>query len=208
MNRKFLQRALRQVVLLPSLLLYALGAAQVHATVLQELTFEELVTQSQLVFRGVVLRTETEAADGLVYTRVWFRVDEVLRGEAPADEFPLRFVGGTDASSQVEVAGQYLPAVGAHAVWFVRDAYESMVNPLTGWHQGAFPIETAADGRQLLDLSGRPDLILFNTRADPLARKMLGAGFSEERIEARVPEYQRFPLQDFLDAIRSIGGTP
>lgn len=203
MKRDFLQR-----LLLTAFLLAVLGGTRVQATVLQELSFEELITQSQLIFRGEVLRSATEATDGLVYTRLWFRVDEVVRGEAPAPEFSLRFVGGSSGDTQLEVAGQYLPAVGDHAVWFVRDAYEAMVNPLTGWHQGAFPIETAADGRQLLDLSGRPDLILLNTRADPLARKMLGAGFSEERIEARVPEYQRFPLQDFLDAIRSSGGTP
>jgi hypothetical protein len=156
------------------------------------------------VFSGEVLRSETELQDGLVHTRVWFRVDEVLLGEAPAAEFSLSFVGGSSGGTHVEVAGQYIPAVGLQAVWFVRDAYAPMVNPLTGWHQGVFPVQTAADGERVLDLSGRPDLILLNTRADPLARKMLGAGFPEQRIAARIPGYQRFPLQDFVDAIRSM----
>lgn len=185
-----------------------LGTAPLQATVLQELDFEELVADSRLIFVGEALRHETEAADGLVYTRVWFRVDELVSGEAPGPEFSLRFVGGSNGTEQVEVAGQYIPAPGTRAVWFVSDPYADMVNPLAGWHQGAFPIHTTAAGEQLLDLQQRPDLILFNSRADPLVRKMLATGFTEEHIAARSADYQRFPLQDFLDAIRSQAGTP
>jgi hypothetical protein len=203
-------RPQRRLALL--LLLAALLWTPAQATVLQDLSFDELVAQSQLIFRGEALRSATETdssgADRLVYTRVWFRVDAVLVGDAPAAEFSLRFVGGSANGVEVEVAGQYVPAVGDHAVWFVRDANDTLVNPLTGWYQGAFLINTAADGTLMLDLSQRPDLILTNTRADPLARKMLNTGYSEDRIAARVPGYQRFPLQDFEDAIRSMAGAP
>lgn len=192
-------RCLARLLLLATLL----ATAPLHATVLQELSFEELVAESQLIFLGTVLRSETGIENGLVHTRVWFSVDEVIRGEQPEEEFSLRFVGGDSGDLHVEVAGQTIPAPGEHAVWFVRDTYDAMVNPLTGWHQGAFPVETLDDGTQVLDLSGRPDLILLNMRADPLGRKMLNAGFGEDRIAAKLSEYQRFPLQDFMDAVRS-----
>jgi hypothetical protein len=205
MKRTFRQSKLRSLLLLAVLLG---SVSTLHATVLQELTFEQLVTQSQLVFRGVALRGATETVDGLVYSRVWFRVDEVLRGEAPDTEFSLRFLGGDSDTASVEVAGQYLPTIGTHAVWFVRDPYDPLVNPLTGWHQGVFPINTTEAGQQLLDLSARPDLILLNAQAEPLVRKMLETGFTEAQIVARVPAYQRFPLQDFVDAIRSLGVRP
>ena len=70
------------------LLLAALLWTPAQATVLQDLSFDELVAQSQLIFRGEALRSATETdssgADRLVYTRVWFRVDAVLVGDAPA----------------------------------------------------------------------------------------------------------------------------
>jgi len=192
------------------LLLAALfGSSSLHATVLQDLGFEQLVNESQLVFQGTVVRSETETAEGLIHTRVWFSIGAVIRGEAPQGEFSLRFVGGESAGTHVEVAGQKIPVPGEHAVWFVRDVYDAMVNPLTGWYQGVFPVETLPDGTQVLDLSGRPDLILQNLRADPVGSKMLNAGYSEDSIAAQLEEYQRFPLQDFVDAIQSVSeGTP
>jgi hypothetical protein len=188
------------------LLLLFIAAPGARATVLQELGLEELVAGSQLIFRGEALRHAVETDAGLVYTRVWFRVDETVSGEAPGSEFSLRFVGGSTSELDVDVAGQYIPAVGDHAVWFVSDLYDPMVNPLTGWHQGAFPVIAAEDGELLLDLSLHPDLVLRAASADPLARKMLQAGFSEAAIAARV-DYQRFPLQDFLDAVRALAGV-
>ena len=198
--------AARCAALLVLALLLALPATAT-ATVLQELDLETLVAESRLIFLGEVQHHEVEAADGLVYTHVTFRVDEVISGDAPDQPFSLRFVGGSAPDMRIEVGGQYIPAPGTRALWFVSDPYAHLVNPLTGWHQGVFPVVRAADGEQLLDLSSRPDLLLSNTRADPLARKMLQAGFGEARIAARVPDYQRFPLRDFVDAIRSLQGA-
>jgi hypothetical protein len=195
---------MRWIALIMAAVLAVLPLAA-RATVLQELGFEQLVADSRLIFVGEALRHDTEAADGLVYTRVWFRVDELVSGEAPAAEFSLRFVGGSSGGATVDVAGQYIPAVGERALWFVHEPYDAMVNPLTGWHQGAFLIQTTDTGLEVLDLQQRPDLVLLNTRADPLARKMLDTGFAEARIAQRVPGYERFPLQDFIDAIRALG---
>lgn len=182
-------------------------AAPLPATVLQELGFEELVEASQLIFIGSVLQHEVEAADGLVYTHVQFRLEELVSGTDPGPEFSLRFVGGTAAGSAVEVSGQYLPPVGLRALWFVRAPLVAQVNPLTGWQQGVFPLQAGPDGELLLDLSSRPELLLRGAGGDPLVQKMLQAGFDERRIAARVSNYQRFPLSDFLDAVRSHAGV-
>lgn len=186
------------------LLLACLAIAPARATVLQELGFEALVQQSQLIFLGTVLRSATESDDGLVHTRLWFSVEALISGDAPQPDFSLRFVGGDDGTHYVDVAGQYIPAVGQRGVWFVRDVLDHQVNPLTGWQQGAFPVEVLPDGTQVLDLSDHPDLILRNLRADPVGSKMLDAGYGEDRIAAQVPDYARFPLQDFVDAISAI----
>jgi len=199
-------KLLQRFSILTRLLLLVLTPLCAQATVILEHSFEELVEKSQLIFQGRVLRTELVEVDGLVHTLVWFDIEETIKGEARAQELSLRFLGGTTVNASVDVAGQYLPKVGDHAVYFVSDPDDYQVNPLTGWHQGAFLIETLQDGELALDLSERPDLILFNTRGDPLVRKMLDLDFSEAQINAKFPEYARFPLADFKAAIRSLAG--
>lgn len=175
-----------------------------RATVVEKFEFEELVAASALIFQGEVVGSEQEIVDGLVYTRVRFRIDEFIKGDFGQPEISLRFLGGEVPGSRVEVSGQYLPEIGQLGVWFVQDPTTDRVNPLTGWHQGAFLIEATEDGRRYLDLRERPDLVLFNARGDPLARKMLQAGFTEAEVSERFPEYQRFSLRDFIDAIRAL----
>jgi hypothetical protein len=178
----------------------------VRATVVEELTFEELVAGSGLIFQGEVTRSETETFDGLIYTRVWFEVEDYLKGAQQQTGLSLRFLGGSTVDATMAVSGQYIPAVGSRALFFVQDPFTDKINPFTGWQQGVLFIETSATGETLIDLRERPDLVLFNTRNDPLVKKMLQTGFSEDQISARFPQYQRFGLQDMKDAIRSLAG--
>lgn len=201
-----MHKTLHKIGSLLFVLLLLLSSVRGQATVLVEHSFDALVEKSLLIFQGRVLRSEVVETEDLIHTLVWFSVEEVIKGEAQTSELSLRFVGGATDTNSVDIAGQYLPKVGDHAVYFVSDPYGDLVNPLTGWHQGAFLIDTDATGVQVLDLSERPDLILFNTRADPLVRKMLDMNFSEAEIAARFPEYLHFPLDDFKAAIRSLAG--
>jgi len=175
-----------------------------QATTILELSFEELVAQSQLIFQGNVISTDVSEIDGLLYTNVHFASSELLKGEVENNEITLRFLGGNEGNAAVSVAGQYIPAVGDHGIYFVSTSNSNQINPLTGWHQGAFLIETAANGAASLNLAQRPDLVLLNTRADPLVRKMLDMKFTSEQIREKFPEALNFPLNDFKDAILAL----
>jgi hypothetical protein len=182
-------------------LLLAAGVAR--ATVLVALTLDELVAASEVVFTGTVTDSVTRAEGDLVYTTIRFDVDDVVAGEADGEVLELRFLGGNVGEQKTEVSGQYIPAVGDRGLFFVDDSVRDLVNPLTGWSQGHFPL-IDVDGTTWLDLKNHPDYGLLEPDADPVAGKMRSMGFTREQIAERFPERFRFPLNDFVAVIAAI----
>jgi hypothetical protein len=190
-------------------LLSALGASCASmATTLQSLTLEELVAESRLIFIGTVVGRHTEIEGRLVYTWIDFAVEEhvvVGPGEEETQRLSLRFLGGElPQGKSVWVEETYIPKVGEQAVWFVEETEAHMVNPLTGWQQGVYPIEQNPEGKWLLNLQERPDILLQLLPEDPLLRKLVGMRASEDLLAANMREYERFSLSDFTAAIRAI----
>jgi hypothetical protein len=186
--------------LVSALLLLTIPA---RATVLVQLTLDELVASSELIFIGVATESSTSAVGDVVYTTVRFNIEQVIAGETEGQVLELRFLGGSSGSHTTEVASQYIPAVGDRGLYFVDDTTRDLVNPLSGWSQGHFPLIDVA-GTTWLDLKNHPDYGLLEPDASPLAGKMRGLNFSREEIAARFPERFRFPLNDFIAAIAAI----
>jgi hypothetical protein len=182
-------------------LLVAAGVAR--ATVLVALTLDELVATSEVVFVGTVTDSVTNVEGELVYTTLRFDVDKVVAGELDDATLELRFLGGNSGKQKTEVTGQYIPAVGDHGLFFVDDTVRDLVNPLTGWSQGHFPL-IDVDGTTWLDLKNHPDYGLLEPDANPLAGKMRSMGFTREQIAERFPESFHFPLSDFVTAITAL----
>lgn len=191
-------------------LLLLVSSLQARATTLLTLTLDELVAQSALIFVAKVQNVSVAEEDGQVYTYVTFHAENEIKGsvaEAPApagngtDTLTLRFLGGSSTDFTLEVSGQFIPAQGDRGLYFVASADHAMVNPLTGWRQGAFPVFTAADGTDYIDLRGHPDYQEALAAPNPLADKMRALGFSAEQIDARFPDTREFPLTDFVRAI-------
>jgi hypothetical protein len=184
--------------------LLALVTAPLVATVLEELTLEQLIADSALIFEGKVLDVTISLEDDLVYSTVVFEVDKTHKGDFLADQLELRFLGGVDATLVLDVAGQYVPAVGEHGLYFVSDPDTYQVNPLTGWGQGYFPIFTGDDGIAYLDLRNHPHYALLDQGDNPLMKKMQAMNFSKDAITARFPKSQQYPLADFVAAVQSL----
>lgn len=179
------------------------------ATTLLTLTLEELVAQSSLIFLARVQDVTVLEEDNQIYTYVTFQTESEIKGsvaEAPApagngsSTLTLRFLGGSTQDGTLEVSGQFIPAQGDRGLYFVEAADHAMVNPLTGWRQGAFPVFTT-DGADYIDLRGHPDYQAALAAPTPLADKMRALGFSAEQIDAKVPANREFPLADFVRAI-------
>lgn len=183
----------------------AVATLPLTATVLEELTLEELVANSELIFEGTVLGVEVSTEGELVYSTVSFEIDTVHKGEGLVqDELELRFLGGSDGGRIVEVEGQYVPTAGEHGLYFVTDTDDYQVNPLTGWEQGYFPLFTGDDGNAYLDLRNHPHYAFLDEGENPLLQKMQGMHFPQDAIEARFPKSEQFPLEDFVTAVQSL----
>ncbi|HEY0962925.1 MAG TPA: hypothetical protein VGE69_11275 [Pseudomonadales bacterium] len=195
MIRTALFTARRLVLLLPFLL--PLGA---HATTRLVLSLEELIGNSTLIFTGTVSEVVVTEVAGVVYSTVHFAIDDVIEGDPALDTIELRFVGGTTAAAHTEVSGQFIPTEGAEGLWFVDDLSRELVNPLTGWSQGYFPIVEKPDGTRWLDLQDHPDYHIL-APADALADKMRAFNFPQQQVEAEFPKRLEFPLDDFIGVI-------
>jgi hypothetical protein len=77
---------MRQSVVRLILAILLLALADLHASLLLPTTFDENFQNAAAVFRGTVLETTAykNPADGLIYTRTLFRVDEAFKGKYPA----------------------------------------------------------------------------------------------------------------------------
>jgi hypothetical protein len=155
------------------------------------------------VFIGTVTDISARVDGELVYTTVRFDIEDLVVGEAEDDVLELRFLGGTSGEQKTDVSGQYIPVLGAYGLFFVDDTVRDLVNPLAGWSQGHFPL-IEIDGTTWLDLKNHPDYGLLEPDTDPLAGKMRSLNFTREEIAERFPERFRFPLGDFVTAIKAI----
>lgn len=190
---------------LARMLLIALALLPPHAqaTTRLVLSLEDLIANSPLIFTGTAEEIVISEDNGVVYSTVRFEIEDVIKGEAALTTIELRFVGGTSTTAQTEVSGQFIPRMGADGLWFVDDTSRTLVNPLTGWSQGYFPIVTKPDGTRWLDLQDHPDYAILAPAA-PLAGKMRAFNFPEQQIETQFPRILEYPLDDFIVVIETI----
>lgn len=174
------------------------------ATTILTLGLEELVAESSLIFTGEVQQSSVSVENDLVYTTVAFAIDELIKGEYAQDVLTLRFLGGESTDVKIDIAGQFIPAPGERGLYFVQDVQRDLVNPLTGWSQGYFPLIEDPGGIRYLDLRNHPAYELILGKPDPLAEKMRAMQFPADRIDARFPDSHQFPLADMVEVIRDV----
>ena len=183
------------------------------ATTVRQFPFDELVASAALIFEGEVSELRSEQIDGLVYTFVRFEVREVLKGRDPGTSLELRFLGGEAGGSRVQVAEQSIPRLGEAGFYFVDSLQGNTVNPLLGWSQGRFLIETDEEGREIvLGSGGREEQSeIARLKSSPLAEKMSGMKFDREVIEQKLAEQgapARVSPSYFRETIRMMTEAP
>ena len=111
-----------------------------NATTLLEVTFDDTVAQSEFVFEGRVVATETRRSKpgAIPVTYITFEVLDVLKGSALWERVTLGFAGGTIDGRKVFVHGLRMPEMDERGIYFVETMDKELFNPLYGWHQGHF----------------------------------------------------------------------
>ena len=142
-----------------SVAVLVLSASVARATVVEAVTFQELVKSADRIFVGEVISVESFRADvdagRRIRTRVTFSVNETLRGRGLA--VVLEFLGGTVDDLPQEVLGMPRFLKGERYVVFARDG-DRWVNPVVGYTQGLLSVSRdLRDGSfRVLTANGAP----------------------------------------------------
>jgi len=129
-----------------------------HATSVVEVSVEEMLHNSALVFEGQVVGVQVrENGNHAIQTLVTFEILDVIKGNVPGGKLTLGFLGGTVAGRQLSVSNMHMPLMQERGIYFVESPARTQVHPLYGWSQGHLLIEEVADGTgRVFTRSGRP----------------------------------------------------
>jgi hypothetical protein len=113
-------------------------------TTLQVVTFKELLQYAEFIFEGQVIAIESVIPPNkhLPRTCVLIEINEVFKGRHSDDTVDLCFLGGISGEYTVKIANLQYPELDEKGIYFVKSLTRQYANPLYGWKQGHFLIET------------------------------------------------------------------
>ena len=118
-----------------------------QATTLLEMDIDSIAGQAELIFQGTVITSESiQDINGQYRTYVTFQVQEVLKGTYSGDTMELSFLGGSVNGRGTVVSDLRRPEPGETGIYFVESVSEDLINPLLGWSQGHFLIQSDQQG--------------------------------------------------------------
>jgi hypothetical protein len=130
-----------------------------HSASVVPTTFDEMVVRAGTIFLGEAVNVrsdwETSSRGKHIVTTVTFKVERVLKGEAPA-QVQLQFLGGDIGGLVMEVDGMPTFRVGDRDVLFVSPT-RNAISPLVGFSNGRFRVTRGRSGdARVLTHDGRP----------------------------------------------------
>jgi hypothetical protein len=136
-----------KIILVVSVFSAVLSPTLANATSIRAVTFRELLQYAEFVFEGQVIAVEhVNSPDShLPRTCVLIEINEVFKGRHSDDTVDLCFLGGVSGQYTVKVANIQYPELDEKGIYFVKSLEDQYANPLYGWKQGHFLIETDPD---------------------------------------------------------------
>jgi hypothetical protein len=140
------------------LALVMIVATPTRATTVIPPSFEQLVSQAEVIFQGrvtqVVSQWAGEGAARHIVSYVTFAIEESLKGE-PGQSYTIRMLGGTVDGVTMGVADAPRFSIGDSDVLFVENNGTQFI-PLVGIMYGCFRIQSDSAGRiAVLDTDGQ-----------------------------------------------------
>ncbi|BCX81506.1 hypothetical protein MIT9_P1084 [Methylomarinovum caldicuralii] len=145
------------------------------ATSVREATLEEMLRNSELVFRGEVIGSEIRDDGPRPYTRITFRIEDVIKGDYEGATLALDFAGAPARGLRVDE--MRYPQPGERGIYFVESLRRRQANPLYGWSQGHFRI-VARNGRAVVVGSDSKPVVAVtgSPKGEKGARRALSRG--------------------------------
>ncbi len=119
-----------------------------NAASIRKIGTSELLTGSELVFEGRAINLWAEAGPvrGSIVTKVDFEIVDIVKGAYASSTITLQFMGGTLNGIRQVVQGMQVPALGERGIYFVESVERQLINPLYGWSQGHFIVQSTDGG--------------------------------------------------------------
>jgi hypothetical protein len=159
-------------------------------------TFQELVSQAEVIFQGTVTDVRSEWAGAgtqrHIATYVTFRIEEGLKGNVGAT-YSIRLLGGTVDGETMEVTDTPKFNVGDRDVVFVQNNGTQFV-PLVGVSYGRFRVDR--------DQTTGRDVVMTNDRAPVSDVSQLG------RDQRSATSGRALSIDEFKSAIRTKIANP
>ncbi len=129
----------------------ALNATATATTVIPP-SFDQLVSQAQLIFQGTVTNVRSqwagEGANRHIDSYVTFRVEESLKG-TPGESYVMRMYGGTVGEDSMGISDAPVFNVGDHDILFVENNGTQAI-PLVGIMHGRFKLQRDTSGTEIV----------------------------------------------------------
>ena len=173
-----------------------LGLSAAWGTTVVPPTFEELVSQAQVIFQGTVTDVRSEWAGAgtqrHIVTYVTFRIEEGLKGNVGAT-YSIRLLGGTVGEETMEITDAPKFNVGDRDILFVQNNGSQFV-PLVGISHGRFRVDR--------DQTTGRDVVMKNERTPLSDVSQLG------RNERAATSGRALSVDEFKGAIRTKLANP
>lgn len=144
-----LMKVLRSLLLM---LCVGFAVVGVRATTVIPPTFDQLVSDAELIFQGTVTDAHSQwiggGAERHIVTYVTFSIEDVIKG-APGNSYTIRMLGGIVDGETIEVTDTPKFKVGDRDILFVEHNGSQFV-PLVGIMHGRFHVQTDAGRREIV----------------------------------------------------------
>ena len=179
-NRNRLARTARALCATVLLAVSALAGA----STLLRVSVDELTQRAEFVFEGEVVSVQAQrsGARGMISTFVTFNVIDTIKGSASVESIELKFLCGNLEGERLEVNGSRIPELGERGVYFVESLTQDLINPLLGWSQGQYLIQTEDGVEQVTSVNARPIVSV----AAPRSAAAAASGPATARSAARL----------------------
>ena len=148
--------SLQLTVTATALALLFAASSPARATTLLEMDIDSVTGQAELIFQGTVIASESvQEINGQIRTYVTFQVEEVLKGDYQDATLELSFLGGNINGRGTVVSAMRQPESGESGIYFVESLSENLINPLLGWSQGHFLINSDQRGIRRMTTNSR-----------------------------------------------------
>jgi len=165
-------------------------ALPLQGTTLLRYDLEGLTARAERVFVGTCQRASTELVNGRIYTRFFFTVKEMVKGE-PAEQIELVLPGGQYQGVRSRIAGMPAFTPGEEVVLFLTEKNQlGHVWPV-GLAQGKFRIERPGAAKRARVFQELDGLSFYHPSA------------AAKRVSSESP-VNGLPLEEFLARVRAL----